>query len=75
MLDTMDTVPSLYVGVAWSRAKVSLPLQQFDLRLVDDDQLQLVGMHYSDTLFSCACRVQGSNTPISILPDGPKKML
>jgi len=42
--------------------------------LVDDDQLQLVGMEYSDTTFMHV-ESTGPNTPISILPDGPKKIL
>jgi len=44
----MDVSTPLFVAVAWTRAKLPLPLQQFVLELGEDGPLQLTGMTYRD---------------------------
>src|SRR5260370_27790392 len=47
----MDTVTPLFVAVAWSRRKLPVQQQQFDLKLGGYEQLHLVGMTHRDPTF------------------------
>jgi hypothetical protein len=58
--DEIDTVTPLFVGVAWSWGKLPFLQRQFIVRLGEDNPLQLVGMAYCNTTFTC---LWGHHTP------------